>query len=58
MSCVLDYGSKPLVFRCTHCNNTMPCSLPLGITQFVALSRMFEEEHRDCWKNAQPKKTP
>ena len=48
MTCIIDYGQNPVVFRCTVCNNTAPLPLPIQISQLAALVDDFHKKHKAC----------
>lgn len=48
--CRLDYSAVPNRFVCEHCGLHQPLSLPMPITEVVALSDAFVQWHRHCVK--------
>lgn len=48
------FDGETRLLQCTWCGETYPVALPVRIPVFVAVSKAFLREHRDCEPKVQP----
>lgn len=48
MTCVIDYKTQPVMFRCTVCGGTAPFPLPMTVQQMRNLTDQFTKDHKPC----------
>lgn len=48
------FDGETRLLQCTRCGETYPVAMPVRIPVFVAVSKAFLREHRDCEPKVQP----
>ena len=49
------HRTHPYALRCLRCGAVQPVALPISVTGYCALGKVFEREHRRCLP-AEPQK--